>query len=63
MRQQQHKIQRGDRRSFCEASTIVLVIHGVLMLVLAGFVISQPCAAKWISDAVQAEFVGPGALN
>ncbi len=36
----------------------ILAVHGVILLVLIGLVLSYPPAAGWISDAVHAEFVG-----
>jgi hypothetical protein len=31
----------------------------LLVVALIGFAVSHPSASKWISDAAQAEFVGP----
>ncbi len=39
----------------------VLVVHGVLLVMLAGLVIATPHAVERIAEAVQAEFVGPDA--
>jgi hypothetical protein len=40
------------------ASVILLAIHGALLLLLAGIVLCSPHAGEWISETVQAEFVG-----
>jgi hypothetical protein len=36
----------------------ILAAHGIILLVLVGLVIRSPAASDWISQAVQAEFVG-----
>ena len=48
-----------SHRSFGNAGMILLAVHGmVLVLLLAGVVLCLPRAGEWISEAVQAEFVG-----
>jgi hypothetical protein len=37
---------------------ILLAVHGALLLLLAGVVLCSPHAGEWISETVQAEFVG-----
>ena len=51
--------QPRDSRSVYRNWDIKLFALPVLLVVaLIGFAISHPSASKWISDAVQAEFVG-----
>jgi hypothetical protein len=45
-------------RSLGTAGAILLVVHGVLLLLLAGVVLCSPDAGEWISETVAAEFVG-----
>jgi hypothetical protein len=40
------------------AGVILLAVHGALLLLLAGVVLCSPRAGEWISETVQAEFVG-----
>jgi hypothetical protein len=57
---QQHQRNRGSvsRHPHGNAGTILLVVHGVLLLLLAGVVLCSPHAGEWISETAQAEFVG-----
>jgi hypothetical protein len=48
----------SDRRFLWNWTAAILAVHGVIMLVLVGLVLSYPAASTWISQAVQAEFVG-----
>jgi hypothetical protein len=48
----------SDRRVLRNWTAAILAVHGVILLVLIGLVLSYPPAAGWISDAVHAEFVG-----
>jgi hypothetical protein len=49
----------GDPNSAYRAWDIKLVALPILIVVaLIGLAITQPSASKWVSDAVQAEFVG-----
>jgi hypothetical protein len=51
--------QPRDRKSVYRNWDIKLFALPVLIVVaLIGFAVSHPGASKWISDAVQAEFVG-----
>jgi hypothetical protein len=59
-RRQRHRDSAG-RRFVWGAGATVLAVHGVLLLMLAALVIGTPHAIEWISDTVQAEFVGPDA--
>jgi hypothetical protein len=46
-------------RRFGTAGRLLLAVHGVLLLLLAGLVLSRsPSAGEWISETVAAEFVG-----
>jgi hypothetical protein len=47
-----------SHRSFGTAGAVLLAVHGVLLLLLAGVVLCSPHAGEWISETVQAEFVG-----
>jgi hypothetical protein len=47
-----------SHRASGTAGVILLAVHGVLLLVLAGVVLCSPRAGGWISETVQAEFVG-----
>jgi hypothetical protein len=60
---QRHQINPASagRRFVWTADTAFLSAHGVLLLILAALVICSPHAGEWISDTVQAEFVGPDA--
>jgi len=49
----------ASHRFVWTAGTAALAAHGVLLLILATFVIASSHAGEWISGAVQAEFVGP----
>ncbi len=51
----------AGRRFVWTTGTAVLVVHGVLLLTLAGLVMATPHAVERIAEAVQAEFVGPDA--
>ncbi len=51
-------LSRSDRRFLWNWTAGILAIHGVILLVLAGILILNPVASEWISQAVQAEFVG-----
>ena len=51
--------QPRDRKNAYRAWDIKLVALPILIVVaLIGLAITQPSASKWVSDAVQAEFVG-----
>jgi hypothetical protein len=60
---QRHQVNPASagRRFVWTAGTAFLAAHGVLLLILAAIVIASPHAGEWISDTVQAEFVGPDA--
>jgi hypothetical protein len=47
-----------DRRFLWNWTAGILAVHGVIVLVLVGLVLSYPAASVWIAQAVQAEFVG-----
>ena len=48
----------SDRRFLWNWTAAILAVHGVIVLVLVGLILSYPAASTWISQAVQAEFVG-----
>jgi hypothetical protein len=48
----------SDRRFLSNWTALILAAHGVFFLVLVGLLIRSPAASEWISQAVQAEFVG-----
>jgi len=51
--------QPQDERSNYQSFSIKLVaLPALLAIALIGMLVSHPSASKWISDAVQAEFVG-----
>ena len=54
------KNQPRDSKNAYRNGDIKLFALPVLFVVaLIGFVVSHPSASKWVSDAAQAEFVGP----
>ena len=48
----------SDRRFLWNWTAGILAVHAVIVLVLVGLILSYPAASVWISQAVQAEFVG-----
>ncbi|MFY9955730.1 hypothetical protein [Bradyrhizobium sp.] len=48
----------SDRRFLWNWTAGILAVHGVIVLALVGLILSYPAASTWISQAVQAEFVG-----
>jgi hypothetical protein len=58
MQRSLNDLSRSDRRFLWNWTAGILAIHGVILLVLAGILILNPVASEWISQAVQAEFVG-----
>ena len=48
----------SDRRFLWNSTAGILGVHAVIVLVLVGLILSYPAASVWISQAVQAEFVG-----
>ena len=48
----------SDRRFLWNWTAAILAVHGVIVLVLVGLILSYPAASEWIAQAVQAEFVG-----
>ena len=52
--------RRQDQQHNYQSFSIKLIALPVLVIVaLIGMLVSRPAAVKWISDAAQAEFVGP----
>jgi hypothetical protein len=47
-----------SRRPLGTTGTILLAVHGGLLLLLACIVLCSPQAGEWVSESVQAEFVG-----
>jgi hypothetical protein len=58
MQRSPNDLNRSDHRFLWSWTAAVLAVHGVLLLVLASILIFHPAASEWISQAVQAEFVG-----
>ena len=58
MQRSPNDLSRSDRHYLWNWNAGILAVHAVLLLVLAGILISHPVASEWISQAVQAEFVG-----
>jgi len=58
MQRSPNDLNRSDRRFLRSWSAAILAAHGVLLLVLVSLVMRHPGASEWISQAVQAEFVG-----
>jgi hypothetical protein len=48
----------SDRHFLWNWTAGILAVHGLILLVLVSLVLSHPSASEWISQAVQAEFVG-----
>jgi len=48
----------SDHRFLWNWTAGILAVHGVIVLVLVGLILSYPAASRWISQAVRAEFVG-----
>ena len=48
----------SDRRFSRNWTAGILAVHGIIVLVLIGLALSHPAASEWISQALQAEFVG-----
>jgi hypothetical protein len=58
MQRSPNDLNPSDRRFLWNWTAFILAAHGVILLVLVGLVIRSPAASDWISQAVQAEFVG-----
>jgi hypothetical protein len=58
MQHSPNNLNRSDRRFLWSWTAAVLAAHGVLLLLLVSLVMRYPGASEWISQAVQAEFVG-----
>ena len=58
MQRSPNDLNTSDRRFLWNWTAGILAAHGVILLVLIGLVIRSPAASDWISQAVQAEFVG-----
>lgn len=52
------KQPRGDRSAYQSFSIKLVALPLLFIAALIGMAVSHPSASKWISDAVQAEFVG-----
>lgn len=56
--------RRQDQQHNYQSFSIKLIALPVLVIVaLIGMLVSRPAAVKWISDAAQAEFVGPDPVS
>jgi hypothetical protein len=52
--------RRQDEQNNHQSFSIKLVaLLALAIIALIGMVVSHPAAIQWVSDAVQAEFVGP----
>jgi hypothetical protein len=58
MQRSPNDLNPSDRRFLWNWTALILAAHGLILLVLVGLVIRSPSASDWISQAVQAEFVG-----
>jgi hypothetical protein len=58
MQRSPNDLNRSDRRFLWNWTAAILAVHGILLLVLVSILILHPAASEWISQAVQAEFVG-----
>ena len=58
MQRSTNELSKSDRRFLWSWTAGILAIHGVILLVLVSLVMRYPAASEWISQAVQAEFVG-----
>jgi hypothetical protein len=58
MQRSPNDLNPSDRRLLWNWTALILAAHGLILLVLVGLVIRSPSASDWISQAVQAEFVG-----
>jgi uncharacterized iron-regulated membrane protein len=58
MQRSPNDLNPSDRRFARNWTAGILAVHGIIVLVLIGLVLSHPAASEWISQAVQAEFVG-----
>jgi len=58
MQRSLNDLSPSDRRFLWSWTAGILVVHGIILLVLVGLVMRYPAASQWISQAVQAEFVG-----
>jgi hypothetical protein len=52
------KPDKAERNIYGSWGTRLLAIPALLLTALIGFLVSHPAASSWISQAVQAEFVG-----
>jgi hypothetical protein len=53
------KQPKGDPPPYQNWSFKLVALPVLIVVALIGMVVSHPPAVKWVSDAVQAEFVGP----
>jgi hypothetical protein len=58
MQRSLNDLSRSDRRFLWSWKAGILAVHGVILLVLVSVLMRYPVASEWISQAVQAEFVG-----
>jgi len=58
MQRSPNDLDRSDRRFLRSRTAGILAIHCGILLVLVSLVLKYPGASEWISQAVQAEFVG-----
>ena len=58
MQRAANDLSPSDRRFLWSWTTGILLVHGIVLLVLVGLLTRYPAPSQWISQAVQAEFVG-----
>jgi hypothetical protein len=58
MQRSPNDLNPSDRRFLWNWTALILATHGVILAVCVGLVLRSPSASEWISQAVQAEFVG-----
>jgi hypothetical protein len=58
MQRSPNDLSPSDRRFLRSWTAGILAVHGIVVLVLVSLIVSYPAASAWISQAVQAEFVG-----
>jgi hypothetical protein len=58
MQRSPNDLKPSDRRFSWSWTGGILAVHGIILLVTISLILSYPAASVWISQAVEAEFVG-----
>jgi hypothetical protein len=58
MQRSPNDLNPSDRRFLRSWTAGILAVHGIILLALISLIVSHPAASVWISQAVEAEFVG-----